>query len=99
LANAVIAACAAAKAEGSPFRFLYPLELSLKEKIETICREMYGADGVDYTDMAEQRLAVSFQSFICRLSADHECLHEGIHCIWIRRLTYMHSKNTILFKY
>jgi hypothetical protein len=37
-------------------RFLYPLELSLKEKIETICKEMYGADGVEYTEQAEQRL-------------------------------------------
>jgi len=28
----------------------------LKEKIETICREMYGAVGVEYTEIAEQRL-------------------------------------------
>lgn len=41
----------------SDFRFLYPLELSLKEKIETIAREVYGADGVDYSELAEQRLA------------------------------------------
>lgn len=40
-------------------RFLYPLGLSLKEKIETICREMYGAVGVEYTEIAEQRLEVS----------------------------------------
>ena len=39
---------------------LYPLEMSLKEKIETICREMYGAVGVEYSELAEQRLAVSF---------------------------------------
>lgn len=81
--KAVIAACAASKAAGSPFKysiliilsvpitnlislflpvllssFLYPLELSLKEKIETICREMYGADGVEYTEQAEKRLQV-----------------------------------------
>ena len=34
--------------------------MSLKEKIETICREMYGAVGVEYSELAEQRLAVSF---------------------------------------
>ena len=39
-------------------RFLYPLELSLKEKIEVICKEMYGADGVEYSEQAEQRLQV-----------------------------------------
>jgi formyltetrahydrofolate synthetase len=35
------------------------MELSLKEKIETICREMYGAAGVEYTELAEMRLQVS----------------------------------------
>lgn len=40
-------------------RFLYPLEMSLKDKIATICKEMYGAVGVEYSELAEQRLAVS----------------------------------------
>jgi len=35
------------------------MEMSLKEKIETICKEMYGADGVEYTEQAEQRLQVT----------------------------------------
>ncbi len=39
------------------FRFLYPLEYSIKEKIETIAREVYGADGVDYSPLAEERIA------------------------------------------
>ncbi|MCH2113379.1 MAG: formate--tetrahydrofolate ligase [Pirellulales bacterium] len=30
------------------FRYLYPLESSICEKIETVAREVYGADGVDY---------------------------------------------------
>jgi len=40
----------------SNFRFLYPLEASIKEKIETICTEIYGADGVDYSPEAEQKI-------------------------------------------
>ena len=52
------AACQASRAANSPFKFLYPLELSLKQKIETICREMYGAAGVEYSEVAEKRLAV-----------------------------------------
>lgn len=55
LANAVDAACKAAR-EGSQFKFLYPLELSLKQKIEKICIDMYGASGVEYSEIAEQRL-------------------------------------------
>ena len=55
LGRAVMDACAAAKKE-STFKFLYPLQMSLKEKILTVCREMYGADGVEYSELAEQRL-------------------------------------------
>ncbi len=40
----------------SKFSFLYPLEASIKEKIETIAREVYGADGVDYSEKAEERI-------------------------------------------
>ncbi|OJX39582.1 MAG: formate--tetrahydrofolate ligase [Chloroflexi bacterium 44-23] len=38
------------------FKFLYPLEMSIKDKIETISKEIYGADGVDYTPEAEARI-------------------------------------------
>lgn len=57
LGNAVIAACEASRSAGSPFRCLYPLDFSLKLKIETVCKEMYGASGVEYTELAESRLA------------------------------------------
>jgi formyltetrahydrofolate synthetase len=58
LANAVIDACAAAKAqEASTFKCLYPLELSLKEKIESVCVNIYGAAKVEYSEQAEARLA------------------------------------------
>lgn len=55
LAHSVIQACESAKQESS-FRFLYPLEYSLKTKIETICREIYGASGVEYSELAEHRI-------------------------------------------
>ncbi len=40
----------------SQFRFLYPLDRTIKEKIETIAHEVYGADGVDYEPLAEERI-------------------------------------------
>jgi len=43
--------------EESNFEFLYGKELSLKEKIEKIAEEIYGADGVDYSNSAEKQLA------------------------------------------
>ena len=52
LAEAVIKAAK----KPSNFKFLYPLEISIKEKIETICREIYGADGVDYLPEAEAKI-------------------------------------------
>ena len=40
----------------SDFKFLYPLEIPIKEKIETICKEIYRADGVDYSAEAEAKI-------------------------------------------
>jgi len=52
LAKAVVKAAE----QPSQFRFLYPVELSIKEKIEIIARDVYGADGVDYEPLAEERI-------------------------------------------
>ena len=41
----------------SHFHTLYENSLSLKEKIETISKEIYGADGMEYTPAAEKQLA------------------------------------------
>ena len=40
----------------SNFKVLYDDELSLKEKIETIAKEIYGADGVTYSNAANKEL-------------------------------------------
>ncbi|MGD2155784.1 MAG: formate--tetrahydrofolate ligase [Anaerolineales bacterium] len=53
LAKAVVEACE----KPSDFKFLYPLEgTSIKDKIEIICAEIYGADGVDYEPLAERKI-------------------------------------------
>ncbi len=54
LARAVERACQAN--DESNFKFLYDLDLSIKEKIEVISREIYGADGVDYSDLANKQI-------------------------------------------
>jgi methylenetetrahydrofolate dehydrogenase (NADP+)/methenyltetrahydrofolate cyclohydrolase/formyltetrahydrofolate synthetase len=54
LAEAVVKACE----KPVNFQFLYPLEFSIKQKIETICKEIYGADGVDYLPEAEAKIAL-----------------------------------------
>jgi formyltetrahydrofolate synthetase len=54
LAEAVAAACE----KPSNFSFLYPLEMSIKEKIETIATRVYGAGGVDYQPAAEEKVAL-----------------------------------------
>ena len=41
----------------SNFKTLYEDELSLKGKIETIAKEIYGADGVEFAPAAEKQLA------------------------------------------
>ncbi len=54
LGKAVMAACE----KPSDFKFLYPLEQTIKEKIETIAKVMYGADGVEYSEEAEEKIAL-----------------------------------------
>lgn len=53
LAKEVIALAESGKADFKP---LYADAMSLKEKIETIAREIYGADGVNYSKNAEKAL-------------------------------------------
>src|SRR6056297_2975651 len=40
----------------SEFEFLYGKDLPIKEKIEKIAEEVYGADGVDYSNEAEKQI-------------------------------------------
>ncbi len=53
LAEAVVAACE----KPSDFDFLYPLDWSIKQKIEKISTDIYGADGVSYEPLAEKQIA------------------------------------------
>jgi formate--tetrahydrofolate ligase len=51
LADAVIDACN----EGNDFKFLYPLEMKLRDRVALIAKEVYGADGVSWTPEAEAK--------------------------------------------
>ncbi|HAV77434.1 MAG TPA: formate--tetrahydrofolate ligase, partial [Anaerolineae bacterium] len=55
-AKALAEAVVKAAEKPSKFKFLYPLEMSIKDKIETIAREIYRADGVDYSPQAEEQI-------------------------------------------
>jgi len=55
-AKALAEAVVKAADKPSNFQFLYPLDKSIKEKIETIAKEIYRADGVDYTPEAEEQI-------------------------------------------
>ena len=52
LAEAVVEIC-----EGtSQFKFLYDLELPIEEKITIIGKQIYGADGIELSDLARQQV-------------------------------------------
>lgn len=61
LAEKVVEACE----KENDFHYLYDIDMPLYDKIETIAREIYGADGVDYTKEAR----ASLDEFI-KLGAD-----------------------------
>ncbi|MBL7200114.1 MAG: formate--tetrahydrofolate ligase [Anaerolineae bacterium] len=83
LAEAVVAACE----KPSNFKFLYPLDWSIKKKIEHIAKEIYGADGVTFEPVAEEQIAnyerAGFGNLpICmaktHLSLSHDPLLKGV---------------------
>ena len=51
-AETVIAACE----EKPKFKFLYDLDMPIKQRIELIAKEVYGADGVDYSVEANKAI-------------------------------------------
>ena len=51
LADAVIDACN----EKNEFKFLYPLDMKLRDRVALIAKEVYGADGVSWTSDAEAK--------------------------------------------
>ncbi len=65
-AEAVIEACE----EKTEFKFLYELDMPIKERIELIAKEVYGADGVDYSNEANAAIA--------RIQADPELAGLGM---------------------
>jgi formate--tetrahydrofolate ligase len=50
-ADAVVDACE----EDNDFKFLYPLEMKLRDRVAIIAKEVYGADGVTWTPEAEAK--------------------------------------------
>jgi methylenetetrahydrofolate dehydrogenase (NADP+)/methenyltetrahydrofolate cyclohydrolase/formyltetrahydrofolate synthetase len=83
LAQAVVKACE----KPSKFEFLYPLDWSIKKKIESIAVEIYGADGVDYLPESETRIEeytrLGFDKLpICmaktHLSLSHDATLKGV---------------------
>lgn len=57
LAKVVMEACE----EEPQLNYLYPLEMPFRQRVETIAREVYGADGVDWAPEAEKK-AIAFES-------------------------------------
>lgn len=53
LAEKVVSACE----QESNYKPLYSLDVSIEEKIETIAKEIYGADGVEYSAAAKKSIA------------------------------------------
>ena len=51
LADVVMEACK----EKPSFKFLYPLEMPLRQRVEMVAKEVYGADGVSWTPDAEAK--------------------------------------------
>jgi len=52
LAKAVVRACK----QPNKFKFLYPLNMPIKEKIKTIAVKMYGAEDLEFSELADNKI-------------------------------------------
>jgi len=88
IADAVIDACE----EESKFDFLYSMDKTLRERVDTIAREVYGADGVDWLPDAEKKLEMldsdpqfkDYSTMMAKthLSLSHEPTWKGVPKGW-----------------
>ena len=89
LADVVMEACK----DKPNFKFLYPLELPLRQRVEMVAKEVYGADGVSWTPEAEakaKRLETDptmkdFNTMMVKthLSLTHDPTKKGVPKGWI----------------
>jgi len=89
LADAVIDACN----DKTEFKFLYPLEMKLRERVAMIAKEVYGADGVSWTPEAEAKAKMleadskyaDFATMMVKthLSLSHDPVVKGVPKGWI----------------
>lgn len=89
LADAVVEACN----EKIDFKYLYPLEMPLRQRVEVIAREVYGADGVSWTADAEAKARrfesdpayAAFATIMAKthLSISHDPALKGVPRGWI----------------
>ncbi|RKP04945.1 formate--tetrahydrofolate ligase-domain-containing protein [Thamnocephalis sphaerospora] len=56
LAKRLVDVCGRKESNADTFRLLYGIDDSIEKKIETIAREMYGADGVTFSDEARAKI-------------------------------------------
>ena len=87
-ADAVVDACE----EGNDFNFLYPLDMKLRDRVDVIAKEVYGADGVDWQPEAEQKAKMleedpkyaDFTTMMVKthLSLTHDPIKKGVPKGW-----------------
>ncbi len=88
LADAVIDACE----EKTDFKFLYPLKMKLRDRVDLITREVYGGDGVSWTPESEEKLKMiegdpkynDYATMMVKthLSLSHEPARKGVPKGW-----------------
>ncbi len=87
-ADAVIDACN----DENDFKFLYPLEMKLRDRVEIIAKEVYGADGVDWQPEANAKAEMlendpkyaDFATMMVKthLSLSHDPVKKGVPKGW-----------------
>lgn len=60
--------------EESKFKVLYDAEASIDEKINIICREVYGADGIELSELAQKQAETYTKQGYGNLPSELQCV-------------------------
>lgn len=91
LAKAIIDVTSSGSSE---FKFLYDLEKSIPEKIETICKEIYRGDGIELSELAAKQIETYTRQGYGNLPSTC-CQVTGVVLVLMHRAS-LHGQNAVL---
>ena len=80
----------------SDFKFLYDLNLPIEEKVNIISKEIYGADGIQLSDLAQKQVDTYTRQGYGNLPSEFYYYYALVY-VFAHTFTSLHGQDPILF--